>query len=163
MKAVVNDQKYGEITYTEGNMLGKKSLKINGVELEKVDGKTFKYDNGEKVEYVGINGNYLTGVKLAIGGKEIALTPSVKWYECVLAIFAFAFLIAWGSIPQAVMILPIVGGAIGGGIYAVFAVLSLVLMKKTTKIWAKLLIWLGCFAAAILIGYVIAILVLASL
>ena len=163
MQVVVKDELYGDITYNESNMTGKKTLAIGGVELQKTDAKTFKYVNGEKTETATLKGNYLLGVKLLIGGREIVLTPAIKWYEYVLAVFSFAFLIAWSNIPRLVMIVPIVGGAIGGGIYGLFAVLSIFFMKKVDKIWLKLLIWLAFFAVMIGAGYLLAIIILSAM
>jgi hypothetical protein len=120
-----------------------------------------KNEEGEKK--FSVNGSFLTGVKIVVDERQIQLTPAVKWYEYALAVFSVVFLIVWSSVPALVSIVPIIGGAIGGAIYATMAIVSILLMKKTSKVWMKLLIWFVAFLLMIGLGYLVALMVLSLL
>ena len=73
------------------------------------------------------------------------------------AISIFMLILVWGNVPALCEIIPVVGGAIGGGISGLMACITLFLMRNTKKVSHKLLIWLGfligtftiCFAIAL--------------
>ena len=159
MKVTVNVPEYGQIDFQESAWTGRKTLLQNGKECAKLGKNKFVLENGETAE---VTGNFLRGAALYIHGKQHQLTPAAKWYEYILALLPFLFNIIWGNVVSLVLIFPIVGGAIGGGICGVCFVLSLVLMRKTSKWWAKILIGLAVFAASVLICYGIALLFLSA-
>ena len=144
---------YGEISYTESFWTGKKSLKFNGVEAQKLSKKTFKI--GEK--HVELKGNYTLGVKLLIDGETIVVSPTPKWYETALAILPIVFALTWGNSIALCQIFPVMGGAIGGLLGAFFSMLSLSFMKKEKRVLVKIVIGLALFAASILVGNRIAV------
>lgn len=150
MKTVIQHEAYGEIVYDESAWTGKKSLSIGGTPLEKLSKKEFKMQDGTTVT---ANGGFLQGASLDIKGETIALTPRVKWYEIVLCVLPFLFVMIWGNVTALVKIIPIVGGAIGGGISGLFGVLGLWGIKSVKPIWLKLLVALGCFAITFGICY----------
>ena len=153
MKQVVQHETYGEITYEESFWIGKKVLYINNQPLKKISKNTFETDTGE---IITLKGNYLYGVSATIGSETIQLTAKVKWYEIVLSLIPFIFILFWGNSTALVNIFPIVGGAIGGAIGGLFAMLNLLTIKGVKAVWIKILISLGMFAAAILICFAIA-------
>ncbi|MDE6200572.1 MAG: hypothetical protein K2M47_01650 [Clostridiales bacterium] len=150
MRTAVQHQTYGEIVYDESAWTGKKSVSIGGTPLQKISKKEFQMQDGSKVI---ANGGFLQGASLSINGETIALTPRVKWYEIVLCILPFLLTITWGNIPALCAIIPIVGGAIGGGIGGLFSVLGLWGMKSVKPIWLKIIIALASFAATFGICY----------
>ncbi|MDE6618599.1 MAG: hypothetical protein K2K13_06215 [Clostridiales bacterium] len=160
MKTVIQHETYGEIVYDEGAWTGKKSVSIGGAQLEKLSKKEFKMQDGTTVT---VNGGFLQGANLNIKGENIALTPRVKWYEIALCILPFLFVMIWGNVTALCRIIPIVGGAIGGGISGLFSVLGLWGMKSVKPIWLKLLIAFGSLAITIAICYGIAIAILAAI
>ena len=99
---------------------------------------------------------------MTIHGEQIQLTAPVKWYEAVLSLLIFVFILVWGSNTSLCAICPIVGGAIGGAVAGVFTFLSLFFMKATNKLWLKLLIWFGCFAGAVLVCWGVALLLIGA-
>ena len=159
MKVTVKVPEYGLIGFEESAWTGRKTLSHNGKECAKLGKNKFVLENGETAE---VTGNFLRGAALYIHGKQHQLTPAAKWYEYVLAALPLLFNLIWGNVVSLVLIFPIVGGAIGGGICGVCFVLSLVLMRKTSKWWAKILIGLAVFAASVLICYGIALLFLSA-
>lgn len=159
MKVTVNVPEYGQIDFQESAWTGRKTLLQNGKECAKLGKNKFILENGDIAQ---IKGNFLRGAILNIRNVEYQLTPAAKWYEYILALLPFLFNIIWGNVVSLVLIFPIVGGAIGGGICGVCFVLSLVLMRKTSKWWAKILIGLAVFAASVLICYGIALLFLSA-
>ncbi|MBR2341666.1 MAG: hypothetical protein IKB66_02365 [Clostridia bacterium] len=144
---------YGEIAYNESFWTGKKSLTFNGVEAQKIDKKTFKI--GEKL--VDVKGNFTLGVKLLIDGETIEVSPAPKWYETVLAILPIVFALTWGNSVALCQIFPIMGGAIGGALGALFSMLSLSFMKKEKRVAVKVIIGLAMFAVSVLAGNRIAV------
>lgn len=137
MENTVHSEKFGEIVYDENFWTGKKKITINGEELEKVSRKEFKTKSGEQVL---IKGNFVFGAKLEIGGETVQVIPTVKWYEIVLAIIPFLLIMIWGNSVPLVRLVPVVGGAIGGGISGLFSAASLCLMKSVKPLWLKILI-----------------------
>ncbi len=131
MKIVINDEKYGEITYEESFWSGKKSLSVNGTPLAKVAKTQFNYVDGEEKKAFIVQGNYLKGAKLIIDGRTTQLYPPVKWYEIVLSVIGFVLVLVWGNSVTLCEILPVVGGAIGGIISALFAICNLFIIKKS--------------------------------
>ncbi len=158
MKVKTKHETIGEIEYCESAWTGKKQLSINGQNLEKVNKTTYKLVTEEKEVVAKFEGNYLVGSKLTIDNQTVQLTPAIKWYELVLSLMIVALICVWGNVVQLCMIVPIIGGAIGGAISGFFAMVNLLVMKATPKIWAKILIWIGfmgltfacCYAGALI-------------
>lgn len=158
MKVVVQHPTYGEIVYEEGSWSGKKSLTVNGVEAQPVSKKSFII-NGKKAD---IKGNSLMGAILYIDDEAIELQPKPTWYEFVLAVLPFAFLMVWGNSAVLCSIFPVVGGAIGGGLGGAALVVSLLYMKKAKSPMMKVLIALGTLVATLLIAFVLALLIISA-
>ena len=151
MKVTIEDFVYGKIEYEESTWIGKRSIKIGGVQLLPQGKNVFLYDNGERTLEVRVQGNFATGLKLVIEGNEILLTKKAKWYEIVLSALIFVFVLAWGNSTYLCSIFVMVGGAIGGAISGAVAISCLAIMKKAKSIATKLLVWLGMFALAVLL------------
>ena len=151
MREIVNTS-YGQIVYDEGFWTGKKTLIINGVVAQPVSKKEYMI-NGKKAI---LKGSFLTGCSLLIEGHVIQLSPKVKWYEIILAIIPFLFLMVWGNNVALCSIFPVVGGAIGGALGGIGAVTSLLLMKKSKFFLPKVLIGICVFGITVLIGFVLA-------
>ena len=143
MKQTIQHETYGEILYEESFWLGKKSLSIGGVQLEKISKKDFKLQDGS---FATINGGFLQGATLTLNGETIRLTPKIKWYEIVLCVLPFLLTLIWGNVPALCAIVPLVGGAIGGAIGAIFGVAGLYGMKSVKPIWLKIIIALASLA-----------------
>ncbi|MDE5548520.1 MAG: hypothetical protein K2J30_05950 [Clostridia bacterium] len=73
------------------------------------------------------------------------------------------FNLVWGNIPACVEIIPIVGGALGGFFSALFAMLCLLFMRKTNKVWLKLLMFVGFFALSVLCCFLLALMLLSAI
>lgn len=160
MKEHIHDSEIGEIMYEESIWTGKKSIYINGKLLEKLNKTTFLMKDGEEKTHVFLKGNLLTGITIRIDQREIVVSRQPKWYEIALAILPFVINIVWGNNVVLFSIIPIVGGAIGGGICGAMSLMSMLLMKKANEIWKKLLIGIGMLAGSFLICFAIAMLIL---
>ena len=136
MTVLTQHQSYGEIIYKESFWTGKKSLTINGVEAQPVSKKEFVLEEKRII----IKGNYLTGIVLHLDGDIVRVSEQTKWYEFILSIIPFIFLLTWGNNATLCSIFPVVGGALGGAIGGIGLVTSLFLMKKTKAPIAKVLI-----------------------
>ena len=151
MKSIVHDEQYGEIVLEESFWTGKKQLTIGNIKPEKLSKNTFSFNDGEKFVSVTLKGNSMTGVKMIVGERTIQLTPPLKWYDIVLALPGFILILVWGNSVSLCSILPVVGGAIGGGLSAVLAFITFIAIKSTNKIWLKILIALAGAAVTFLI------------
>ncbi len=153
MKQTIDHPVIGHIEYEESNWTGSKSLSINGVPLQKTSKKTFVMPDGMPVE---IKGNYLMGSSLLVGQETVRLTPSITWYEIVLTIVLFAFLMVWANVPALFSIVPLIGGAIGGGVTGALAVVTLLLAKMATKPVVKIIIIIGMALVTFLLLFLLA-------
>lgn len=152
MKEIVQHPIYGEITYTESFLTGKKGLIINGIEAQPVSKKEFMFEEKKAT----INGSFYSGVNLCIEDETIELSPKPQWYEIILAILPAIFLLTWGNIASLCAIFPVIGGAIGGALGAAGSITSFMLIKKTKSIIVKVLIGFGVFTITILIAFALA-------
>lgn len=157
MKTIVNHNELGEITFRESFWTGRKSVLINGTELKKVSKQTFVTADGREIS---IEGNFMRGSHARIGDEVYQLTPSAKWYEYVLSVIPFVFVMIWGNIPFLCEIVPIVGGAIGGLISGAFVVIGLFVMKSVRPIWLKIVVALLNFGVTFLLCYLVALAIL---
>lgn len=156
MKKTIIDEKYGLIVYDESFWTGKKKLSVGGEIAKKVSKKAF--DVGGKIAV--IKGSYLFGLTITIDGDVITVTPKPTWYETALMLLPIIFMLFWGNVEDLVLIFPVVGGAIGGVIGALGMCFSILLMGKVKKPIFKVLIGLGMFAATVLTGWYIALVII---
>ena len=164
MKATIHDETLGTIVYNENFFTGKKTLSINGKDLYKESKNLYAIINEDGTrKFCSIKGNFIAGVRLSIDGTKIQVVKPIAWYEATLAILMFVFFMVWGSVPALCEIVPMVGGAIGGGISGLMAISSLIVMKLIKPVWAKILAWLGFFGATFGIIYGIAIAIISAL
>lgn len=160
MKTVITHERLGEIIYEESAWTGQKNISINGQKLNKVKRNIFQIPGGETVT---LKGNFFLGTTAVIGAETVALTQPYKWYEYVLSVIPFILIIIWGNTVALCNIVPIVGGAIGGAISALFVVVNLLLIKKVNNIGFKVLISLVVTGLCFLACYLIALAILAIL
>lgn len=156
MKEMIHHPVYGEIIYNENVWNGKKALTVNGVHAQPISKKEYLV-NGKKAY---LKGSFLTGSVLYIEDKVIQLSPGARWYEIILAIIPFLFLMTWGNSVSLCAIFPVVGGAIGGALGGAGAVLSLLFMKSTKAALLKVLIGMIVAAVTILIAFALALAIL---
>ena len=156
MKEIVQHSIYGEIVYNESFWTGKKALTINGVDAKPISKKEYMVNEKRAI----LKGSFLTGSTLLIEGETIQLSPKAKWYEIILAIIPFLFLLTWGNSASLCSIFPVVGGAIGGALGGVGAVISLFLMKTQKKPIVKTVVGIIVAVATILIAFVLALAIL---
>ena len=157
MRKIIQHPVYGKIIYTEGSWTGKKNLVVPGHDVYQVSKRSFLVDGKSAL----IVGNFLSGAKLCIDGETIELSAKPKWYEFVLAILPFIFILVWGNSVALCSIFPVIGGAIGGAIGGIGIVSSLLLMKKSTSAINKMLIGIGVFAATVFVAFLLALAFLA--
>lgn len=159
MKEVTNHEGIGEIVYEEGFWTGKKTIYFNGEKLEKVNRKSYRASNGNVYE---LKGNSHIGAKLVSGtGETIVVCKGLKWYEYLIAVLPFVFIIVWGAVPELVLIFPVVGGLIGGAISALCMCAAIVTVNAVKNVWLRLLIDVAWGALSIMACYLIAIAILA--
>ncbi len=144
MRSIIKSEKFGEIVYDENAWTGRKSVTIDGKPLEKVGKNAFTMPDGTAVT---VKGNFLIGSKLLIGGDTVTLSPTIKWYEIVLSVLPFILIMVWGNVVSLCAIVPVVGGAIGGGISGLLSAVNLCVIKLVKPVWLKVLISIGMLGA----------------
>lgn len=163
MKFTVNSEKYGKIEYFESAWTGKKSLTIADRPLVQTSKDSFVHKTTIGDLGVKINGSYMRGVTIDIAGDKIEIIEKPKWYVLTLIILFAIIPIAWANVPSLVKILPIVGGAIGGGFVGVCAVASYMLTRIVKKPIHKILVTIAVFLISIAILYLLGILLITAL
>lgn len=126
-----------KIEYEESFWTGKKIIKVDGILLESPKKKFYILDEKE----YKVQGNFLTGVKL-IGERDITIVPPLKTWEYILA-----------CLP---LLLVLFGGAIGGLLGAVGAIILATVMRRTSNIIIKIGATVGVSIVAYLCWEVIA-------
>ena len=157
MITTIQHEVYGPITYKENAWTGKKEITINGISLAKQKKNVYRYDNGENALSVTVQGNFLIGVKLVIANETIALTKAAAWYEIACSVAIFVLVLAWGNNAYLCSIFPIIGGAIGGFVSGLMAMLNLWAMKSIKKVGVKLAVALLMLIATVMICFVLAV------
>lgn len=152
MRVFVKDPVYGKIIYDENFWTGNKVITINGVQADKISKKEYTIYGKNFI----IKGNYITGISLYIDGKNITISRKTAWYEMLLAMLPFLFLMSWGNSSELCKIFPVVGGALGGALGGIAIVISLIFIKKQKSLLYKILIGIVVFAVTIFIAFITA-------
>ena len=145
--------------YQESFWTGKKTIVINGKAAIARGKKKFLHEG----KTVLVKGNEFSGVSLVIDGTTVRITPGPKWYEIILALLPFLFIVTWGNSPALCAIFPVVGGAIGGFIGGLGLVLSRMAMKSQRNPIGKILMGLGVFAATVFVAFIVGVVIVLSI
>ena len=163
MKVIVENEKYGTIEYNESFWTGKKTIYVGGKLLTKKDKNKYAYSSEEGEVSVKVNGNSFTGLDLIIMDKRVEILPKTTVLEYILALIPFIVVLIWGNSVYLCSILPIVGGAIGGGISGAATVIGMMFMKRNKNFLIKILISMITLAITMLICFGIAVFVFNAL
>ena len=150
---------YGHVVYEEGFWAGKRSLTINGTPLQAIDKKSFAYGSKK----ITLKGNILTGVILEMDGNEEQIVPKPTWYETLFTILMFSVGIIWGNFPVLCAIFPVIGGAIGGFLSAMFAMINLCITRASKNTLFKFLSCVAFFVITILVCHWVALALLTAI
>lgn len=143
MKTVVQNEKYGEFVVDENVWTGKIKVFLNGKEFAKVDKTRYLI---EEKKYIDFTGNSIKGLYMTVDNQTTQVTAPAKWYEIALSVLIFVVILIWGNSLTLCSIVPVVGGAIGGGLSAMLAVVNLFVMRGIKNVALKLLAFVGIFA-----------------
>jgi len=155
MKYTVMHDVYGEIRCEESFWISRKTVTINGVAL-KSTGKpkkgiyTYEYETEEGVKQVAAKGTFTSGITLTIDGEAIVIDKGAAWYEIVACALMFIVMMIWSITPALYTFWPILGGALGGGLHVLLALITLLGMKSTKNVVLKFIIWLSAFIGTML-------------
>ena len=165
MKKEVTDQRLNGKTlfYEESFWTGRKKILVNGVECTKVAKNEYKYmENGEE-RTITVKGDFLRGATLNLSEGSFEVYPKTKWYEYVLALIGFFFILVWGNLPMSAEYFIVVGGAIGALISMVFAFLSLFFMRMVRNVGLKILIGIGFLGVTILACHMVGLMLVTAM
>lgn len=163
MKSVILTEKYGEIIFDENFWTGSKKVFVNGVQLKKMNKKTFVGEIGGVQTTAVITGGFLSGAIIDINGEKFRLTEPAKWYDYVLAFIWVPVYIVLSNTPAFYMIFPIVGGALGGAIAGIGAALAMYTIKPMKNIAVKIVISLAYFVGVMLINFALAMVMISAM
>ncbi len=155
MKITKEIENIGTVRYEESVWTGKKSLFVDDVKLTKISKTKFEYVKDEVVTQFLLDGNILKVVNLVVNGAKYEILQKTAWYEYIVAFIGVVFILIWGNVPALCEIFPVVGGAIGGLIGALGAILGIYMMRVSRKPVIRLLIGLAGSAIAVLICFLI--------
>lgn len=150
----------GTVVVKESIWTGRFTVLVNGVEAKRMSKTAFLYESGASTYDINITGNFVKGSTMTINGDSYKISENIKWYEYVLALLPFVFILIWGNVPALCQILPVVGGALGGLVSALMGILSAIVMKETKSIALKILYGIAFFLATVAICYALAIIYL---
>ena len=159
MKSVYKHQYYGEIVYRESIWTGKKEIIIDGKPLTKVRKNKYEFCNESGCIHVEVKGSSAFGVNIIMNGETIPVVQAPKWYDIVLASLVFMIVAVWGNSVALCSILPVVGGALGGGISGAMAVLALGAIKNTSNVFKKLVVWFAMLVCTLLLCFLAALVI----
>ena len=144
---MTNTVLYGDktITYSENFWTGKKTISINGKELQKIDKKTYKYED----KFYTVKGSYLTGVELIDGAQSVMLVRKLSTLETLLCFLPFLLVFTGGAI----------GGLFGGAAYAFNAIYIRKTDKTTVKILYSVLATVVAFICYLMISGLLLVLI----
>lgn len=160
MKKSFDVPSLGTVVVKESVWTGKFTVLVNGVEAKRMSKTAFLYEAGASTYDINITGNFVKGSTMTINGDSYKISENIKWYEYVLALLPFVFILIWGNVPALCQILPVVGGALGGVVSALMGILSAMVMKETKSVALKILYGIAFFLATIAICYALAIIYL---
>ena len=158
MKKTMQHPVYGEIVYKESWWTGRKTLSLNGTALQKVSKDSYSLPRGDESARGILKGNVLTGVCLNIGGEDIWIVPKTGALDWVLSALPFALIMLWGNNPQLCSLIPVVGGAIGGGLGGAGVIITMLSVRDKKgfgKVLTGLLIALATFVIGAVLGFAI--------
>lgn len=162
MKYIVMHDVYGEIRCEESFWTSQKTITVNGVALKKT-GKlkkgvtTYEYETADGVKQVSAKGTFTSGISLTIDGETIVIDKGAAWYEIVACVLIFAVTLVWGITPALYTIWPILGGALGGAMHGVLALIAMLGMKSTKNMALKFIIWFAALFGTMLLSGILAI------
>ena len=148
MEETIQHENYGTIEFFEGNLIANRKISINGQELTKKSNKQFYLNDGKSVKVIG---GLFSGVKLDIEGEIVQISNPGKWYEILIYITGLILLIIWSNSVALCSIIPMIGGAIGGLLYAIPAVIGFSFSVKQKNPVLKLIITIS----SVLLGLII--------
>ncbi len=163
MKSAILTERYGEIILDENFWSGSKKVFVNGVQLKKINKKTFVGEIGGAQITAVITGGFISGAIIDVNGEKYRITEAAKWYDYFFTVMWAAIYIAWSVTPQLYMIFPVVGGAIGGAIAGIGVATTLYIIKPMKNIAAKFAVSLGMFVGVMLFNFALAMLMVSAM
>lgn len=162
MKNTVMHPEFGKITYEENFWTGKRTISVNGTVLPKRTKNSYLLAAGENSTYVDLKGSAFIGASIVIRGQEIVIYPKPTVLDWIFSLLPIVLMLVWGNSVQLCSIIPVVGGAIGGGLGGAAMVVTM-LNLRGKRVGGKLLVALVATLVTFLIGAVLGYILLAAL
>lgn len=148
----------GKIEYTESFWTGRRNITVNGIALNRINNKNFERDDLKAT----VMGSILSGIVINVNGTYVTMCNKSTPLEYVLAFIPLVLIIIWANSPKLYSIIPIIGGAIGGGVSGGCGAVSLIYMKLRKNIYGKILVALISLVVAFILCNIIAVYVFGS-
>ncbi len=134
------------LEFEENFWMGRRTIKYNGIPLQRVKNNKFIYHSTEGAEEVIVRGNQFIGININMFGNEIALEHGLNWYEILLSALVFLPCFVFG----------LIGGLIGG----ILGATNLLIIKQIEKWYLKVIVAILLLSIGMLLSYTIAALAL---
>ena len=148
----------GKIVYQESFWTGRRSILVNGTALTRHNNKQFGNDEIKAT----VMGNLFSGIVINFSGTFVVMSQKTLPIEYILAFFPVLLIIIWANSPKLYSIIPIIGGAIGGGVSGGCGAVALIYMKLRKNIFGKILVALISLVVAFILCNIIAVYVFGS-
>lgn len=127
---------------TQNAWSGKYTITIDGIAAQRVEKREFTYTENDQTSKVKLVGNGFTELYLIDGETRIVVLAKLKWYEIVFAVLPLT--------------LVFLGGAIGGALGGLSAVLIVAFIRKVKNVFLQLVTALAITGVAYLLYFIIA-------
>lgn len=137
----------GNVEFRESFWSGKKRIFIDGREAVRRDRNLFLWEKDGVEHQIIITGTVFSGLCVVIDKLSYRLTEPLPWYSYVIVIGGALFCAIWMFTPALVELVPLVGGAIGGGIVGLFVAIQIYVARILQRWWTRVLVGLSLVAA----------------
>ena len=148
----------GKIVYQESFWTGRRSILVNGTALTRRNNKQF----GNDVIKATVMGNMFSGIVINFSGTFVTMSQKPLPIEYILSFFPVLLIIIWGNSAKLSSIIPIIGGAIGGGVSGGCGAVALIYMKLRKNIFGKILVALISLVVAFILCNIIGVYIFGS-
>ena len=148
----------GKIVYQESFWTGRRSILVNGTALTRHNNKQFGNDEIKAT----VMGNLFSGIVINFSGTFVAMSQKTLPIEYILSFFPVLLIIIWANSPKLYSIIPIIGGAIGGGVSGGCGAVALIYMKLRKNIYGKILVAVISLVVAFILCNIIAVYIFGS-
>jgi len=163
MKIVINNEKTKnkELIFYENPWTAKRKICYDGTMLENRSKNVFEHKQGKNIETFEIQGNSSIGMVLKMFGQDVELVRKLAWWEILLGVLPFvcSLIFCFINNTSAGVFMSSISGGICGGFGGGLSYFSCCLMRKTDKLYFKIIFALLIALISFFTSYIFAVLI----